>query len=158
VIRNNRRTRRRQDGGPQEWLLTEPQFAARGIAFELLGNFSCARLTDGGNKPIAPPRNGFDEARAFRVVAENLAQFVNRFVQRPFGVDCGFRSPQHRLEYVPTDDLTGFAQQRSQYTQRLLLNRETNPPPTQFTPVEVEFEHPESGEGAGRDTAHGASQ
>ena len=59
---------------------------------------------DWSHEPIAAPGHCLDEARALHVVAEQLAQLIDRFVDRPIEVDEGAPLLERAAQFLTRDN------------------------------------------------------
>ena len=81
----------------------------------------CGNRSNGGRKPVAFAGDGLDEAWAFRVVAEGLADLANCGIDSVLRVDEDFGSPEVLGDFIPGDELAVARSQQDEQLHRLAL-------------------------------------
>ena len=98
------------------------------------------RASDWSHEPVAALGHRLDEPWALHVVAEQLAQLINRFVDRSIEVDEGATLPERAAQFLPRDDCASSVHEQHQGVKRLLRHAQPLPALTQFPRGPVEFE------------------
>jgi hypothetical protein len=76
---------------------------------------------DRGDKAITPTGQGFDKPRIVGGVAESIPQPFDGGIQAVLEVDEGVGRPKAGLEFLASNQFTGFFQQKIENLQRLVL-------------------------------------
>jgi hypothetical protein len=71
------------------------------------------------HEPVAASGHRLDEARALHVVAEQLAQLIDRLVYRTIEVDEGGPLPKAAAQFVPRDNCASGIHEQHQGVKRL---------------------------------------
>ena len=92
-----------------------------------------------GKKPITSPRNGLDEARILRRIAERFANLVDRLVDAVIEVDDDL-APDFLAQFLPGYQLAGLFEQHGQDLKRLLLQPDAPAALRQFAGSKIDLE------------------
>jgi hypothetical protein len=98
---------------------------------------------DVGEKSVAAPRDGFDEAGIFGGITERFANLVDRLVEPVIEIDHR-AAPEPVAKLVARDDLSRSFEQHRKNLERLILQPDTQAPPGQLARPNVDFEYAES--------------
>src|SRR3954468_20168814 len=80
------------------------------------------RVLNGRDKPVATPRQCFDESRILRRIAQRIAQFTDSAIDCVVEIDKRAAVPEFFLNLLPRDYFAGAFEQEKKDLKRLLLD------------------------------------
>jgi len=108
------------------------------------------------DEAVATTRQGLDEARIFRRVAQYLANFVNGRAEAVLNVNEGLGIPKLHAQLFARDNLAGLLKQRDKNLKGLLLEFDFDAGFAKFARLKIELEKTKSeGLGDRRGVFHG---
>src|SRR6516165_2774195 len=109
-------------------------------------NFHCY----GRNKPISPPRQGFDITRLFGIVPKRCTNLIDAKVDAPLKIDKGIIRPKPLADFLASDHVSCALRQHKQDFYGLKSKLDGNSRLAQFAAGGVQIERTETNPGGER--------